>query len=166
MRRLIWPVLFLLLILVQGAASAFYTGWLSCDLAVLGLYAFAMLRGERHGALVGFGIGFVQDALTVGVFGYHMLTRIALGYCVGLMKEKVVKDNATFHVATIAVLSAGLRFAYWWLELIRSGGRWGIFFEYLSASIGYILGNMLLVVPVVLLCKRVYQWIREKDISY
>ena len=41
MRRLIWPVLFLLLMLVQGAASAFYTGWLAFDLPLLALYAFA-----------------------------------------------------------------------------------------------------------------------------
>ena len=46
MRRLIWPVLFLLIMMLQGAASAFYTGWLSFDLPLLALYAFAMLRGE------------------------------------------------------------------------------------------------------------------------
>ena len=166
MRRLIWPVLFLLLILVQGAASAFYTGWLSCDLPLLALYAFAMLRGEQQGTLVGLGVGFVQDALTVGVFGYHMLSRSALGFLVGLMKEKVVKDNATFHMAAIALCSLALRFVFWWLELIRSGGRWSIFFSYAVDSLGFALGNMLLVVPVVLVVKRIYQWIKEEDISY
>ena len=166
MRRLIWPVLFLLLILVQGAASAFYTVWLSCDLPLLALYAFAMLRGEQQGALVGLGVGFVQDALTVGVFGYHMLSRSALGFLVGLMKEKVVKDNATFHMAVIALCSLALRFVFWWLELIRSGGRWGIFWDYLWASVGFIVGNMLLVAPMVSIVKRIYQWITEEDISY
>ena len=73
MRRLIWPVLFLLLMMLQGAASAFYTGWLSFDLPLLALYAFAMLRGEQWGALAGLAVGFVQDAMTVGVFGFHML---------------------------------------------------------------------------------------------
>lgn len=166
MRRLIWPVLFLLLMLVQGAASAFYTGWLAFDLPLLALYAFAMLRGERQGALAGFGVGFVQDAMTVGVFGYHMLSRISIGFLVGLMKEKVVKDNATFHMLLIALCSCGIRFTYWWLELIRSGGRWGIFWDYLWASIGFIVGNMLLVAPMVNIVKRIYQWIKEEDISY
>ena len=166
MRRLIWPVLFLLLMLVQGAASAFYTGWLAFDLPLLALYAFAMLRGEKQGALVGLGVGFLQDAMTVGIFGYHMLSRAAVGFLVGLMKEKVVKDNAAFHMVVIALCSLGIRFGYWWLELIRSGGRWGIFFSYLWASVGFVVGNMLLVVPVVLIVKRVYQWIKEEDISY
>lgn len=166
MRRLIWPVLFLLLLLVQGAASVFYTGWLACDLPLLALYAFAMLRGEYFGMAAGLGVGFLQDAMTVGVFGYHMLTRAALGFLIGLTKEKVVKDNAVFHMTAIALCSVGVRFCYWWLELVRSGGRWGIFFDYAWESLGYILGNMLLVVPVVLLVKRIYEWIKQEDISY
>lgn len=166
MRRLIWPVLFLLLMLLQGAASAFYTGWLSFDLPLLALYAFAMLLGEKQGAAAGLGIGFLQDAMTVSVFGYHMLSRMALGYAVGLMKEKVVKDSAYFHILAISVCSTVLRFFYWWLELLRSGGRWSIFFDYCLNSLGFIVGNALLVVPVVVLVKRVYQWIKEEDISY
>jgi rod shape-determining protein MreD len=166
MRRLIWPVLFLLLIPLQGALSAFYTGWFSCDLSLLALYAFAMLRGERSGALAGLGVGLVQDAMTVGTFGYHMLTRMALGYAIGLTKEKVVKDNALFHMLTIAICSAAISFCYWWVELLRSGGRWSIFFDYLLGACGFVVGNMLLVVPMVLLVKRVYHWIKEEDISY
>ena len=166
MRRLVWPVLFLFLMLLQGSMSVYYTGWLSCDLLLLAVYAYAMLRGEKAGAVVGGITGLLQDAMTVGVFGFHMLSRSALGFLVGLMKEKVVKDNATFHVLVIALCSAALRFAFWWLELIRSGGRWSIFFSYLWDSVGFIVGNMLLVVPVVLLVKRVYQWIKEEDISY
>ena len=61
---------------------------------------------------MGLGVGFVQDALTVGVFGYHMLSRSALGFLVGLMKEKVVRDNATFHMAVIALCSLALRFVF------------------------------------------------------
>ena len=166
MRRLIWPVLFLLLMMLQGAASAFHTCWLSFDLPLLALYAFAMLRGEQWGALAGLAVGFVQDAMTVGVFGFHMLSRIAMGFLVGLMKEKVVKDNTVFHMAVIALCSIGIRFGYWWLELLRSDGRWSIFFRYAWDSLGFVVGNMLLVVLVVALVKKIYQWIKEEDISY
>lgn len=47
MRRLIWPVLFLFLMLLQGSMSVYYTGWLSCDLLLLAVYAYALLRGEK-----------------------------------------------------------------------------------------------------------------------
>ena len=40
MRRLIWPVLFLFLMLLQGSMSVYYTGWLSCDLLLLAVYAY------------------------------------------------------------------------------------------------------------------------------
>ena len=89
MRRLIWPVLFLFLMLLQGSMSVYYTGWLSCDLLLLAVYAYAMLRGEKAGAVAGGIIGLPQDAMTVGVFGFHIFSRICVGYIVGLTKEKV-----------------------------------------------------------------------------
>ena len=49
---------------------------------------------------------------------------------------------------------------------MRSGGRWSIFFSFMVDSLGFIVGNMLLVVPVVLVVRRIYQWIKEEDISY
>ncbi len=101
MRRLIWPVLFLLLYLIQSAVSVFYTGWLSCDLILLALYSYAMLRGETAGGIMGLAIGLVQDAMTVGLFGYHMLTRAAIGFAVGLTKEKVFSENKAYHITSM-----------------------------------------------------------------
>lgn len=166
MRKLIWPVLFLFLLLLQGAVSVFYTGWLSCDLLLLALYCYALLRGEVLGAAAGAGIGLLQDAMTVGVFGYHILSRLCVGYLVGLTKEKVFKENMTYHMAAIAACSLGLRFVYWWLELLRSGGRWEIFGSYWWSSLGFIVGNVLLIVPMMTVIKIIYDWIRQEDISY
>lgn len=166
MRRLIWPVLFLFLMLLQGAVSVYYTGWISCDLLLLALYAYAMLRGENAGALAGGITGLWQDAMTVGVFGFHILTRACIGYFVGLTKEKVFKDNFIYHMSAIATISFVLRFVYWWLVLICSGGRWSLFFSYFWDTLGFVLGNVLLVWPVMLLMKLVYEWIRSEDISY
>lgn len=166
MRRLIWPVLFLFLMLLQGSMSVYYTGWLSCDLLLLAVYAYALLRGEKAGAVVGGITGLLQDAMTVGIFGFHILSRICVGYIVGLTKEKVFKDNYIYHMSAIATITFILRFVYWWLELLRSGGRWSIFFAYLWDSLGYIIGNALLVWPVVVIMKMIYEWIRKEDISY
>ena len=166
MRRLIWPVLFLLLMLLQGALSVYLTGWLSCDLLLLAIYAHAMLRGPEAGALAGGVMGFFQDALSVSTFGYYMLTRTCLGYLVGLTKEKVFKDNFLYHMSAIAMCSFILRFAYWWIALIRAGGRWNIFFSYAWDTVGFVVGNVILVWPMVLLVKFVYEWIKKEDISY
>lgn len=166
MRRLIWPVLFLFLILLQGVASVFFTGWIACDLPLLFLYSFALLRGRDKGSLAGAGIGFVQDALTVSAFGFHILTRSVFGYIVGLMNKKVFKEQMLLHVMIIGGSSLVIRFCYWWIELIHADGRWDILPLYLWDSLGYCIGNMLFIVPMVKFVILVYEWIREEDISY
>lgn len=166
MRRLIWPVLFLFLLLLQGAGSVFYTGWLAFDLPLLGLYCYSLLRGQEHGAIMGAGIGFLQDAMTISVFGFHILSRTLLGFIIGKMKEKVFKENHSYHIAVIGLVCLGLRFCYWWLELIRNGGHWNVLGGFVWDSLGYCVGNMLMVVPMVFFIQFVYDWIKKEDISY
>lgn len=166
MRRLIWPVLFLLLILIQGSFSVFYTGWLAVDLSLLAIYSYALLRGEKYGVLTGAGVGLVQDAMTVGIFGFHIFTRSVVGYLVGLTKEKIFKENSSYHIILIGACSLLIRFCYWWLELIRTDWHWSIFPGFLWDTLGYCLGNMLCVVPMVYITKKIYEWIKKEDISY
>lgn len=166
MRRLIWPVLFLLLIVIQGSLSVFYNGWLAADLSLLAIYSYALLRGEHYGALTGVGVGLLQDAMTVGIFGFHILTRGAVGYIVGLTKDKVFKDNAKYHIMFIGLCSLIIRCCYLVLELIRSGWQGGILPLFLYDTVGYCLGNMLIVVPMVYIIKNIYLWIKKEDISY
>lgn len=166
MRRLIWPVLFLLLILIQGSFSVFYTGWLAVDLSLLAIYSYALLRGEKYGVLTGAGVGLVQDAMTVGIFGFHIFTRSVVGYLVGLTKEKIFKENSIYHIILIGACSLLIRFCYWWLELIRTDWHWSILPGFLWDTLGYCLGNMLCVVPMVYITKKIYEWIKKEDISY
>ena len=72
-----------------------------------------MLRGEVAGAIMGLGVGFFQDALTVNVFGFHMLSRTLIGLVVGLTKEKVFKENITYHLCSIALISFILRMVFY-----------------------------------------------------
>lgn len=166
MRILIWPVLFVFLILLQGSFTVFYTGWITFDLPFLALYCYAMLRGEFSGAFAGLGIGFLQDSMTIGLFGMHLIVLSSLGFFIGLTKEKVFKDNIYYHMIAITVCSIVQCLAFFIIELIRNGGRWSIFFSYLSDTIGYAFGNALLIVPMILVIKKIYAWIKEDDISY
>ena len=104
--------------------------------------------------------------MTVGVFGFHMLTRSIFGFAVGLMNKKVFKEQLQLHIMIIGLSSMIIRFSYWWIELIRADGRWEILPLYIWVSIGYCLGNMLLIAPMVRLVILVYEWIKEEDVSY
>ncbi|MDO4177793.1 MAG: rod shape-determining protein MreD [Phascolarctobacterium sp.] len=165
MRRLIWPVLFLFLFILQGAVSVFYTGWLSLDLLLVGVYAHALHRGPEFGALSGLGAGFLQDAMLPGVFGYHMLTRTLSGFCFGHLKGKIFKENFIYHVPTIGLLSLALRFLYFGIALVI-GVPITSLLTYLKESLGFACGNMLIVIPMVLLVSFICEWIKKEDISY
>lgn len=55
-----------------------------------------------------------------------MLSRTLIGLVVGLTKEKVFKENITYHLCSIALISFILRMVFLLVELIRSGGHWNI----------------------------------------
>lgn len=165
MRRLIWPVLFLFLFIIQGATGVFYSGWFSADLPLLGVYAYSILRGPQFGGMTGAAVGFLEDAMLPGVFGYHILTRAITGYGTGHLKGKIFKDNFIYHLPTIFVISLLLRFIYFFIALaiktpVSSLGVYAI------ESLGFACGNMLFVIPVIRLVNYVYEWIKQEDISY
>ena len=74
MRRLIWPVLFLFLVMLQGALTVFCTSWVAFDLPLLALYGYSMLRKEGSGTLAGLGIGLwlsYYDSWLDGLLDWH-----------------------------------------------------------------------------------------------
>ena len=128
MRRLVWPVLFLFLMLLQGSMSVYYTGWLP---VICCFWRYMLMRycaAKKAGAVVGGITGLLQDAMTVGVFGFHILSRICVGYIVGLTKEKVFKDNYLYHMSAIATINlySCVLFTGGW-NFCAVGGRWSIF---------------------------------------
>lgn len=165
MRRLIWPVLFLLLLILQGAVSVIMTGWLRFDLLLTTVYGFALFQGESKGAGAGFFVGLLQDSMCVSVFGFHMLSRAAVGYFTGLTKNKVFQDSYFYHVLIIGGFSFCISSVSWVLTLLQ-GGNIHSWSSYLLDTAGYCIGNMLLVIPMVSLCEKIVAWNRKEDISY
>lgn len=166
MRKLIWPVLFLLLLLIQGAVSVFFMGWLTFDLPFLALYTFSLLYGENYGAAAGIFAGFLQDSMTTGIFGFHMLTRSILGYLIGLAKDKIFNDRFFYHIISTGCCSLFIRFCFWWVEFMRTGGQWKILHDFLYDTVGYCAGNMLLAYPVAWLVRKIYKWVCAENIEY
>ena len=83
--------------------------WLSFDLLLPAIYFFALLYGETAGFLIGLIMGLFQDCLTPGFFGFHMLTRCAIGYGIGMVQEKVFEDEQFAHLSIIGILSIGIK---------------------------------------------------------
>ena len=64
------------------------------------------------GAAAGFITGLIQDILTGGIFGFHILTRTLIGYYVGLTKEKVFKDSMFYNIVAVGAITLLLRCCY------------------------------------------------------
>ena len=152
MRKLIWPVLFLLCLSLQMSLPQ--NQWFKFDLPLLLIYCLAMLKGAFAGGIAGFFVGLLQDLLTGGIFGFHILTRTAIGYYVGYTKEKVA----------IVTITVALRGCYFILQVIMAKGFSVLLLELaLQDTFAYCLGNIIFVIPLYLLTERLQKWIELDD---
>ena len=162
MRKLIWPVLFLLCLSFQMSLPQ--NQWFKFDLPLLLIYCLAMLKGAFAGGIAGFFVGLLQDLLTGGIFGFHILTRTAIGYYVGYTKEKVFKDSMFYNIVAIVTITVALRGCYFILQVIMAKGFSVLLLELaLQDTFAYCLGNIIFVIPLYLLTERLQKWIELDD---
>ena len=160
MRKLIWPVLFLLCLSLQMSLPQ--NQWFKFDLPLLLIYCLAMLKGAFAGGIAGFFVGLLQDLLTGGIFGFHILTRTAIGYYVGYTKEKVFKDSMFYNIVAIVTITVALRGCYFILQVIMAKGFSVLLLELaLQDTFAYCLGNIIFVIPLYLLTERLQKWIEN-----
>jgi len=165
MRRLCWILAALPLLVLQTTSLGFFRGNFYFDLPLLFIYLFSMLYGALPGAAAGLLWGLLADLTVPGAFGFYTLTRAALGFAAGSMKEIIFKNNYVYHVLIVGMISVIARLLY----LIPPGYRDGslAFLQaYLMDSVCYVLGNMMLTVPLLLAMVRLDRWIREEDLKY
>ncbi len=162
MRKLIWPVLFLLCLSLQMNLPQ--ATWLKFDLLLVLLYCYSILKGAVDGGVAGFVVGLFQDILTGGIFGFHILTRTALGYYVGYTKEKVFKDSILYNVVAIGVMTFFLRACYLIVQIILAKNLSLLLLGIaVQNAIAYCLGNILFMIPFYLLTEKIQQWIESDD---
>ena len=120
--------------------------------------------GAVDGGVAGFVVGLFQDILTGGIFGFHILTRTALGYYVGYTKEKVFKDSILYNVVAIGVMTFFLRACYLIVQIILAKNLSLLLLGIaVQNAIAYCLGNILFMIPFYLLTEKIQQWIESDD---
>ena len=145
MRKLIWPVLFLLCLSLQMSLPQ--NQWFKFDLPLLLIYCLAMLKGAFAGGIA-----------------FHILTRTAIGYYVGYTKEKVFKDSMFYNIVAIVTITVALRGCYFILQVIMAKGFSVLLLELaLQDTFAYCLGNIIFVIPLYLLTERLQKWIELDD---
>ena len=79
---------------------------------VILVMAVGLLHGSEEGALVGAGVGFLQDVVAGGPLGLGMLAELSVGFAAGLGEHVIYVENIWLPVLGAVTLSA-LHTAVW-----------------------------------------------------
>lgn len=161
MKRLMFFIVYLLLFAIQMTVEQ--PAWFKFDLVLFYVYAMSMLYGAKTGAIIGGAAGLMYDLLNGAVFGFHTITRSAVGFAAGYIKEQVFKEHFAYHITAALVITAGIRMLFFFVALFMTPlADMDFLAAYLQESLAYCLGNIVFVVPIYKLCLFVEHW--RKDI--
>lgn len=107
-------------VLLVGAGLALQTTWLARasiagaapDPLLIVVMVVALMHGSEEGAIVGVGVGLLQDVVTGVPLGLGMLADLCVGFAAGLGERFVYMENIWLP-ALAAVGLSGLRAAVW-----------------------------------------------------
>ena len=120
---LAWLLFTLFLFTLENHWFLFFNTTQSPDLLLLFLLLYALDQGERRGAWYGLGIGALLDIVTFSYFGWHMVTRAALGYLVGRNRMNMFADRLPTYLILTGLVTLLLQVARG-LFLCVALGRW------------------------------------------
>ncbi len=161
MKRLIFLIVYLIFFALQVTVEQ--PEWFKFDLVLLYVYAMAMVYGAQTGTAIGGAAGLVYDLLNGAVFGFHTITRSAVGFVTGYIKEQVFKEHFAYHITAAFVITAGIRVLFFFVALFLTPVADGSFLlGYLQESLAYCLGNIVFVVPVYKLCWLIERWHKDR----
>ncbi|MDW7674104.1 MAG: rod shape-determining protein MreD [Bacillota bacterium] len=63
------------------------------DLLLIAVVFFSFIRGHRHGAVLGFCYGLLEDLVVGRFIGLNALIKMTIGFLVGLTEGKIYKEN-------------------------------------------------------------------------
>lgn len=166
MRWWAWPVLAFLLFILQSTNLGTFSGNLYCNLLLLFVYNFAMLRGPREGTTAGLILGLLQDLMSGQIFGFHALTHTLCGYYCGSVKELVFRNNYPYHLLVVFGISVLVRLFFLVPLFVMNGTLENVGASYLLSSLYYCLGNAGLVMPLALVMIRINRWVEADELTY
>ena len=104
LRILVFGVLFVSSIILQSTLFHYLKiAGVKPDLLLVIVILYSILKGEKHGARLGFVFGLLEDLLVGRYIGLQALTKMTVGYTIGLLERKVYQDNI--------IIPAGAAFA-------------------------------------------------------
>lgn len=146
---------FTLYILLGAVAVVLQTTWLGsvslggvvADPLLAIVLAVGLLRGSEEGALVGAGVGLLQDVMTGVPLGLGMLGNMIVGFCAGLGERSIYVEDLWMPALAAAVMTVFR--AMVWIGTAHLVGLLDVpFFEAVWVTIVAACYNGCIAVPV------------------
>ncbi|MEO6094200.1 MAG: rod shape-determining protein MreD [Fibrobacteria bacterium] len=141
--------LVLSLILQQTLIQIISIGSIKPDLVMVVLVAVSMRYGSVVGLFSGLTIGLIQDVYAIEALGANAMAKCLVGYCTGLLDEKVIKVMPATKVLFLAVaflfhdvvysLAAGFHGTAFWEALLKRTAPSGIYTLLVGSLVFYFL---------------------------
>lgn len=95
MRFFYIPIIVIINFLLQTTLFNFLRiGGVAPNTALIIIVTIALLKGKKTGAILGLSVGLLQDLMFNDVIGVYTLIYFLIGYGVGLVDNKVYKENS------------------------------------------------------------------------
>jgi rod shape-determining protein MreD len=160
MRALILSILTILAVAVQ-ATWPHLPGQVKPDLVLIIVVSLGLLRGPDQGLFFGILAGFFMDLLSGNIIGVQALSKMALGFCSGLMEKNIFKDNVL--IPAVTVFAATLIFESFNIILyIAFNAQYNFFGTLVSAIIPIAFYNALFTPLIYHLILKMERWMVER----
>jgi rod shape-determining protein MreD len=137
------------LILQQTLVQIISIGSIKPDLILVILVAVSMRYGSVVGVFSGLTIGLIQDVYAIEALGANAMAKCLVGYCTGLLDEKVIKVMPATKVLFLAMaflfhdivysLCAGFHGMAFWEALVHRTIPSGIYTLLIGSLVFYFL---------------------------
>jgi rod shape-determining protein MreD len=137
------------LILQQTLVQIISIGSIKPDLVMVMLVAVSMRYGSVVGLFSGLAIGLIQDVYAIEALGANAMAKCLVGYCTGLLDEKVIKVMPATKVLFLAVafvvhdtiysLAAGFHGMEFWQAIVTRTVPSGIYTLLVGSLVFYFI---------------------------
>lgn len=147
MRILILSFILLVEIIIESTIFPFIKIWgATPDLILITIISLGLIYGKKEGIILGLIGGLLSDILFGRVIGLHSLPYMLIGYIIGILSERVFKENRLIPFILSVFSTILLHMGFYLLQYLR-----GIEFVYNTQFRNYTVISILLNAIIVVL---------------
>ena len=147
-KAVIWFIIIIVALLIQTSClSIFFNSTIKPDLLLAIVISVSLLYGKEKGFLVGLFAGILQDLVSGNIFGLNAISKMIIGYSLGIIEQQVYRENTLLSVVS-AVVATVFNAAFISIFLYIFNYNIEPFYFFINHVIMNIIVNIIITVPM------------------